>query len=345
MDESIRERRSRILRAVQGYEDQDDYSDYSMSHVYRGEQFLPSEAKMQQNNLKNRSFDEDDDRASELLDLNFDIEAMEFTPYRSEKKKMKLLESKKEKKKGKNKAGQPTDFNRLLAPEMNSIQSLIRQHNAFVTSMQSMYNQIIGTKSSNRGINKGLTDLMANITSARKVSADLVKQQSDIKKLAFEMRLKESKELGLGKESNSGSISDFSADFLGRAMSNRKAFTFDESSESDIEDYDDSDIGAAMLEQALSSNLQISKNNGTFNAKDRDDIVANAYLKYENLEPVVYAIVNREDHSDYDFIAKGNDGKFIEDYPVPMKNPGATVNESTNQLTDNLGRKFDIIWQ
>lgn len=234
---------------------------------------------------------------------------------------------KKKRKKGKKKDG-TTDFQKEFSPEMATLKHLLLDQNEFVNSLQSSYNAMNQQKSSVRGIGKYQSDLIANITSARKTSADLVKMIIDIKKNIADLSMKERKELGLLVDAD-GNISDQASAFLKQLISgDRKALMG--SGEVQVEDVDEDDFGS-LLDESL-------ENDDDYEERPEE---VRKYLQYEGQGVSVKVIL----HSDgtQEFIAVDKDDNVIPDYPVPDNDTKLNINLSTKKAKDEYGVAYEII--
>lgn len=238
------------------------------------------------------------------------------------------LKKKKKKKKGKN---EPVDYKKEFAVESTLYNNLLKEQQKYVASLQKEYDAFKSTKSSSRGFSKQMTDLMQNITSARSLSMQLIDKQVNIKKHIADLTLKQKRELGgLGDDSD---ITAFGSQFIKDLLSNKQALASQQNSDVTIADYGDGDD--------LFDDLNITHmNDDNYNERSSE---VDLYLKYENSNITIYASIHNDDPTDFNFIAKDEEGNVIDDYPLPERSR-ISVNRSTNIATDEFGDKYQIIW-
>lgn len=286
--------------------------------------FLPSsllkDKKKDKKEKEDTTFDYSDD---EWMDT---FMALDIKP-RSKKNKDIFNINKKKKKKKKNKdKNEPIDYSKEFEPEIALYRNLLIDQNKFTDSLQREYDSLKSVKSTARGVNKNMTDLIQNITSARSLAMQLVEKNVNAKKLIADLTIKQQKENGLGEDG--AGLSDFAANYLKQMINERNALT-GKVGVAEISEYDNDDD----LFETLSENL----------GEDERSSDVEKYLKYENRNVTVYASVNINDAEDYYYIAKDEDGEIIEDYPLPL-HTSLSVNRSTNIATDTYGKKYPIIW-
>lgn len=248
-------------------------------------------------------------RAKNLFDLD---------DYYGEKKKKK----KKDKKKG-------TDYQKEFEKEMALYRNLLIDQNKFTDSLQREYDAMTSRKSSARGINKAITDLVQNITSARQLSMQLVEKTANIKKTVADLTMKERKE---NKEANGAenNMADFASSYLKQIVNERQSVLAPNTiGDIEVGEFTDDEI-SSYIADSLSDT-------------ERPDEV-NQYLKYESRNVKIYVLMNPEDVDDYEFIAKDEDGVEIPDYPLPYHTK-MSINRSTSIATDVYGEKYHIIWK
>lgn len=234
----------------------------------------------------------------------------------------------KKKKKKKPKADELTDFNKEFEPEIHLYRSLLRQQTAFTDSLQREYDSMTSKKSSARGVNKVANELIENITSARALAMQLVDKNVSVKKTIADLTMKERKEKGSALLGD-GDLGGFAASYLKKMISERQSVIGTGEGGYEIGEYNDDDIDDVL--------------NDRLSDTDRAEEV-NAYLRYENRNITIYARVNENDLTDYDFEAQDDEtGEIIYDYPMPMKTR-LSVNRSTSSATDEYGQKYPIIW-
>lgn len=236
---------------------------------------------------------------------------------------------KKKKKKDKNK-NEPTDYKKEFETEAALLRNLMIDQSNFVESLQKEYDFLKSNKSSSRGINKNMTDLIANITSGRSLTTQLVEKQIALKKTIADLTAKERKELngGLGDGEN---LADFASSYLKQMITERQQLLTGGSSE--IGDYSIDEM-ANILEDNMSTGDGY---------EERPDEVEK-YLEYEDRQVTIWIYMNQNNTDDYDFVAIDKDGEEVEDYPLPYKNT-LSINRSTDVATDKFGQKFPIRWR
>lgn len=237
-------------------------------------------------------------------------------------------DSKKKKKKKKKGEEDLVDYKKEFETEMNLYKNLLQDQSKFTDSLQKEYDSIKSIKSSARGINKTMSDLIDNINNARSLAMQLVEKNVHTKKLIAELTMKQKKESGiLGDGDN---IGEFASTYLKQMLNERQAILNHGNGDSSITDFNDEDDMFDLLEENLGDT-------------ERSDEVEK-YLKYENRNITIYANINNEDVEDYDFIAKDEEGEIISDYPLPLHTQ-LSINRSTNIATDTYGKKYQIIWR
>ena len=235
---------------------------------------------------------------------------------------------KKKKKKKKDKENDLIDYTKELDPEAALLTNLLVDQNRFTESLQKEYDYIKSRKSSARGVTKQMTDLVENITDARSLSMQLVKEKINLKKTAAELNLKQKKELG---GVDTGDINEFAANFLKQTLTNRNQLSTTDRNAPEVSEYNDD---GDDLFNDLESSMDDEK---------RPDEVEK-YLKYENSNVKVYVVITNDDVENYEFIAMDQDNQIINDYPMPI-HTDISVNRSTNIATDGYGKKYTIIWK
>lgn len=235
---------------------------------------------------------------------------------------------KKKKKKKKDKENDLIDYTKELDPEAALLTNLLVDQNRFTESLQKEYDYIKSRKSSARGVTKQMTDLVENITDARSLSMQLVKEKINLKKTAAELNLKQKKELG---GVDTGDINEFAANFLKQTLTNRNQLSATDRNAPEVSEYNDD---GDDLFNDLESSMDDEK---------RPDEVEK-YLKYENSNVKVYVVITNDDVENYEFIAMDQDNQIIDDYPMPI-HTDISVNRSTNIATDEYGKKYTIIWK
>ena len=237
---------------------------------------------------------------------------------------------KKKKKKKKNK-NEPTDYEKKFEPEAALLRSLLIDQNKFVDSLQKEYDFLKSNKSTSRGINKNITDLISNITNARNLSMQLIDKNTSLKKTIADLTMKERKELFGNSLDDVENLNDFASTYLKQMISERHQLMA--GTNSDISDYSIDEMASIVSDTLLNSE----------DAEERSD-ETRKYLEYENRNVTVYVYMNPSDETDYDYVAIDENGDELDDYPLPFKGK-LTVNRSTNMATDIYGQKYIIRWR
>ena len=321
--------RKDLLSELRSMED----NTYIPNSGYSSSSFLPS--SMLKDNVnedkkhkkKNNDYD---------ADSWFD-EMMLFSSTKVNKKgkiKNDLFESagitgKKKKKKKKDKDSDLVDYKKEFEPEMALYKNLLVEQNRFTESLQREFDSIKSVKSSSRGVSKQMTDLIANITSARSLAMQLVEKNVNAKKLIAELGIKQRKEMGLNN-GEAENMADFASTYLKQMLSDRQVLV-NGTGDSTVSEYTEDE-----LFEELSNSLMSDDD------FDRPDEVER-YLKYENRNIKIYVEIENDDVENYTFVAKDEDGYVIDDYPLP-NHTKISVNRSTNIATDTYGKKYTIIW-
>ena len=239
-------------------------------------------------------------------------------------------DGKKKKKKKKNK-NEPTDYEKKFEPEAALLRSLLIDQNKFVDSLQKEYDFLKSNKSTSRGINKNITDLISNITNARNLSMQLIDKNTSLKKTIADLTMKERKELFGNSLDDVENLNDFASTYLKQMISERHQLMA--GTNSDISDYSIDEMASIVSDTLLNSD----------DAEERSD-ETRKYLEYENRNVSIYVYMNPSDETDYDYVAIDENGDELDDYPLPFKGK-LTVNRSTNMATDIYGQKYIIRWR
>jgi hypothetical protein len=240
------------------------------------------------------------------------------------------FEGKKKKKKKKENKNELTDFKKEFETEAALLRNLMIDQSHFVESLQKEYDFLKSNKSSSRGVNKNMTDLIESITAARSLTTQIVDKQIALKKSIADLSMKERKEKngGLGEGEN---LADFASSYLKQMISERQQLLTGGSSE----------IGDYSIDEM--SNLLDDNLNSGEGFEDRPDEVEK-YLEYEDRNVTIWVFMNQSDADDYDFVALDENDEEIPDYPLPYKNK-LSINRSTNIATDTFGQKYPIRWR
>lgn len=327
-----KDRRREILDQLQEL-DSDEYVEQIASSITEPEvpSFLPS--SMTKKKKKKHTFEvpeqTEDDWFQDLMNAN-DIKIK-----RSKRKNIfsdaidEATGGKKKKKKKKDK-NEPTDFKKEFEPEAALLRNLLVDQNKFVESLQKEYDYLKSSKSSSRGMNKNMTDLIANITSARNLAMQLVDKHTALKKTIADLSMKEKKEMS-GSLDGMENLSDFASSYLKQMISERQQLMT--GTNADVSDYSIDEMASLIGENLMTGD----------DVEDRDPEIEK-YLEYENRNVKIYVYMNPDDESDYDYIAIDENGIEIDDYPLPFKG-NLSVNRSTNIATDTYGQKYEVRWR
>lgn len=300
-------------------------SDYATSSG-----FLPSNFLTKKNKKKHTiqvPEQTEDEWLSALMDAN-EVK-IKRSKHRNDIFEDALGGKKKKKKKDKDK-NEPTDYKKEFETEAALLRNLMVDQSHFVESLQKEYDFLRSNKSSSRGINKNMTDLIANITSGRNLITQLVEKQVSLKKTIADLSMKERKELS-GTIGDVENLSDFASSYLKRMIDERRQILTGGSTE--VGDY-----SIAEMADILNDNLTTDGN-----YEDRPEEVEK-YLEYEDRNVTIWVYMNQNDIDDYEFVALDEDNEEISDYPLPGKNK-LSVNRSTNIATDTFGQKYPIRWR
>lgn len=300
-------------------------SDYNTNNV------LPSNFLTKKNKKKKHTIQVPDQTEDEWLSALMDANDVKIK--RSGKRGTDIFDEalngkKKKKKKNKDK-NEPTDYKKEFETEAALLRNLMIDQSHFVESLQKEYDFLKSNKSSSRGINKNMTDLIANITSARSLTTQLVEKQIALKKSIADLTMKERKELS-GGLTEGENLADFASSYLKQMISERQQLLTGGST----------DIGDYSIDE-MSNILNENMNTGDY--EDRPDEVEK-YLEYEDRNVTVWVYMNQNDSEDYEYVALDEDGEEIDDYPLPYKNK-LSINRSTNIATDTFGQKYPIRWR
>ena len=238
-----------------------------------------------------------------------------------------LFGDKKKKKKKKKKKNELTDYKKEFEPEAALLRNLLIEQNRYVDSLQREYDYMANHKSSSRGINKNMTDLMDNITQARNLSMQLVDKHVNLKKTIADLSMKERKERAgtLGEGDN---LADFASSYLKQMISDRAQY-INGTGSAEIGNYTSEEMANFITENIGESDRRIE---------------ADKYLEYENMNVTIYLHINSQDEGDYYYEAVAEDGTILDDYPLPLKETKFNINRSTDIATDTYGVKYQIIW-
>ena len=334
-----KDRRREILDQLQQMDMDDGYipsgnDDFVIpppkSSGYSTDSFLPSKFLTKKQKKKN-TIQIPDQTDDEWLSALMDTSEIKIKKGKHKNVIFDDGEGKKKKKKKDKDKNEPTDYKKEFETEAALLRNLMIDQSHFVESLQKEYDFLKSSKSSSRGINKNMTDLIANITSGRNLTTQLVKEQIALKKTIADLSMKERKELSGAIGGDIDNLSDFGSSYLKRLLEERKQLLTGGSTE--IGDY-----SVTEMADILNDNLTIGEN-----IEERPDEVEK-YLEYEDRNVTIYAYIDQNDAENYEFVALDEDGEEITDYPLPYKNK-LSVNRSTNIATDTFGQKYPIRWR
>lgn len=314
-------KRKKLLSQLEEVESSYDYDSESTSPS-----FLPSSL------LKDPKKEEPEDDMDDNDWLNVLVNMKGRKPKGRRRKSDDLFvpfgEGKKKKKKKKKGEKELVDYNKEFETELNLYKNLLQDQSKFTDSLQKEYDSIKAVKSSSRGINKTMSDLIENINSARSLSMQLVEKNVNTKKLIAELTMKQNKEAGLLNDGED--MGAFASTYLKQMLNERQAIMGNGNGDSSITDFNDDDDMFDLLEENLGETDRASE--------------VEKYLKYENRNVTIYASIDSDDVENYDFVAKDEEGEIIDDYPLPIHTQ-LSINRSTNIATDTYGKKYQIIWR
>ena len=311
---------------------------YTTPKGYNVSSFLPSSMlKESKKEKKEKKYSNNSDYDAD----NWFNEMMSFSSTKMDKSsryKHDLFESagiigkKKRKKKNKEK-DELIDYKKEFEPEMALYKNLLIEQNRFTETLQKEYDSIKSVKSSSRGVTKQMSDLIENITDARALAMQLVEKNVNAKKLIAELTIKQKKEMGVNN-TNGENMADFASSYLKQMFNDRQVLFNNGSGDNTVSEYTEDE-----LFEELSLSLQGDS------STDRPDEVER-YLKYENRNITIYVEIasgEQDIESNYDFVAKDENGYIIDDYPLP-NHTKISINRSTNIATDAYGKKYNILW-
>lgn len=307
---------------------------YIPSSGFTAASFLPSSMlkeqpeKKKEKSSKNSSIDDADNWFNEMVNISSTKMNKKSRSKNSLFDSSGITEGKKKKKKDKEKKDL-VDYRKEFEPEMALYKNLLMEQNRFTESLQKEYDAIKSVKSSARGINKQMTDLIANITSARDLATRLVEKNVNTKKLIAELTLKQKKELG--ESANGDSMSDYASSYLKQIFSDRQSLMAGTYGEASISDYTEEEMFNELNNSLMTEGMERSSD-------------VDLYLKYENRNVEIRIIITDNDLTNYEFEAIDENGEIIDDYPMP-NHTSISVNRSTNVATDEYGKKYNIIWR
>lgn len=333
IDDLNPENKKKINRHNDLMEQLKDIEENTNYNILPNGSFLPSSLLKDKNKEEPTKQKKEKSEVDEFLESDDDwfntIMEMKVRKPRNNKGKDLFAEIGPKKKKKKKKDKNPlTDYNKEFETEINLYRNLLQDQNRFTESLQREYDARKSTKSSARGVDKNLNDLIENITSARSLAMQLVEKNVAVKKTISELTLKEKKEFGSGNAEDNSS-NDFAAKYLNQIMNERNR-VINPTGTADVSDYSSEED----LFETLSENL--GDNNRPSDVEK--------YLKYEQQNITVYVSIDSNNTDDYFYLARNEEGNIIEDYPLPIHS-SLSINRSTNIATDSYGKKYPIEWR
>ena len=322
------EKRKNLLSQLSEMEEEMEMMETSSSTKDTSSTFLPS-SFLDSRVKKSKSKETDDVDMDYWMDLSENLK-MKKAGKRGKGTVGNLLfgEEKKKKKKKKGKKDNEVDFKQEFEPEIAIYSNLLQEQSRFTDSLQKEYDSLKSTKSSARGINKNMSDLMERITDARTLNMQLTEKIVNAKKLVAELTMKQKKELSTGIDGEN--LGDFASSYLKKMIDERQNYFSGNGEDGEIVDYqEDDDLYDSVLNDQLS---------GEERSSDVD-----TQLKYENQKVQIYVHITNDDIENYEFLAMDENDNVIPDYPLPIHS-SISVNRSTNIATDSYGRKYFIIW-
>ena len=318
-----------IIDQLDEFIDDSELEDYNNSESYNS--FLPTTSSDTSSVLPSFSKKKRKDSFSDVMTDEYFEDLMASSSIKIKKHGKGTYDDffgdKKKKKKKKKKKDELTDYKKEFEPEAALLRNLLIEQNRYVDSLQREYDYMASHKSSSRGINKNMTDLMTNITQARNLSLQLVDKHVNLKKTIADLSMKERKEKAgtLGEGDN---LADFASSYLKQMISDRAQY-INGTGSAEIGDYTSDEMANFITENIGES--------------DRSN-EADKYLEYENMNVTIYLHINSQDEGDYHYEAVAEDGTVLDDYPLPLKETKFNINRSTDIATDTYGVKYQIIW-
>ena len=184
--------------------------------------FLPS--SFLDSRVKKKKKEEENDISMDYwMDLSENLK-MKKTGRKGKNSTTDLLfgNEKKKKKKKKGKKDNKVDFKQEFEPEIALYTNLLQDQSRFTDSLQKEYDSLRSSKSSARGINKNMSDLIERITGARTLNMQLTEKIVNAKKLVAELTMKQDKELGNNLEGDN--LGDFASSYLKKMMDERQNY-------------------------------------------------------------------------------------------------------------------------
>ena len=215
-------------------------------------------------------------------------------------------------------------------PELQALKKLLRENEGTVKNIQDFMTPFISSKA--RGSSKLISDMFAALNSANNNRLSTLKEISNLKKTAVELKLKmKAREDG----------TDIPADQFGS-----KLFTelFNQGRNSVIQEADAYQPDISQYANTDKSIDEIYDERLAHEDNDYRSEDGNKMIAYEALAPQV-CIEKSKLTGEIRVVAIDKDGNYIEDYPVPKVSDLGTLsyNNDTGTATDCTGRLFKVI--
>ena len=309
-----------------------DYSDYTLPSqvITNNNDFITNVKNGPKGVSKNSEFNDVDDWYHTLSNIKVNKKGWKHAD--------EMFGDEGKKKKKKKKKGELTNYNDEFDTELRLLRNLLLEQNKFTQSLQTKYDTMESQKGTSRGVTKFTTDLIESITAARSLSMQLVDKTISAKKTIADLTMKEKEKFAKNAEGGDD-MAGYASQFLKKMIENRGEINNFDKSDVTVQDYDENSTDDLFSDIDNSIVTDTDPNSSDYRSPDLDK-----YLKYEGRKIKIYALVNENDPSDYDFVAKDMDGNDIDDYPLPLKT-NLSINRSTMIATDSYGEKYKIIWK
>lgn len=186
------------------------------------------------------------------------------------------------------------------------------------------------------GVSKGLNDLIENANSIDTTKMNVIKNIADLKKTAFDMRMKQYKITPPEVEETVDSIADKFYKQIVSGSSN----DFIQSSMNQYSLPGDSSNGGMFN---LSQGIPVEESGEGYNYETDDDIDAYGYIRNEdkNINVCVY----RYPDGTFTFVALDEEGNNVDDYELPDPDLASqlTTKPTSNYAYDIYNRKYRIV--
>lgn len=201
-----------------------------------------------------------------------------------------------------------------------------------------------------RGYSKILTDIISGLNTSNSNRLSIVKEMINLNKNIHDLSMKKSSQKSSKEDKDSMDSELMGANIFNSLFTQGRKTVMDNVASQRA-------VPKEELEKIKrdSGTLQFNENEST---DDIDDLIeqrlannetqfrseeGSKLIQYETLDPKIF--VERHEDDSWDFIAVGNDGLRIDDYPVPNKESidKMSFQDDTNLATDNFGRSYSII--